>query len=99
MSLPTTKPAFRVVVTSFAAGAGAMVLAGLVIPVAVQGGLSIRDAVAATFEAQAAPEAIEPLDVVAIQARVAEAERGIEAARLASEDAIARLDRLSARRS
>ncbi len=99
MSLSSTKSTLRVVVTSFAAGAGAMVLAGLVVPVAVQGGLSIRDAVAATLQAEAQAPALEPLDVAAVQAAVAEAERGLEAARASSEEAIARLDRLSARRS
>ena len=74
-----------------------MVLAGLV-PVAVQGGLSIRDAMAATVAAEETT-AIEPLDVAAVQAQLAEAARGIETARLATEGEFAKLDRLAARRS
>ncbi len=95
MSSVHVKSTLRIIVASFVAGAGAMVLAGLVAPVALQGGLSIRDAMAATVEAQG--PVIEPLDVAAVQARLAEADRSMVAARVATEGAMARLDRLSGR--
>lgn len=98
MLIASTKPTIRIIATSFAAGAGAMVLAGLVVPVALQGGLSIRDAMAATVAAETV-QTVEPLDVAAVQAQLAEAVRGIETARLATEGEIAKLDRLAARRS
>jgi hypothetical protein len=83
------------VVASFAAGAGAMVLLGLVAPVAMHGGLSVRDAFAATVE-QRAP-AIEPLDVAAIEAQLAEADRAMATMRDNTADEVAQLQRLSGR--
>jgi hypothetical protein len=95
MSPATSKATLKMVTASFIAGAGAMVLAGFVAPIAIKGGLSIRDAMAATVEAQA--PAIEPLDVVAIQAQLAEVDRTMATSRAETENAIERLDRLSNR--
>jgi hypothetical protein len=81
------------VVASFAAGAGAMVLVGLVAPVAMKGGLSMRDAFAQQME-QRAP-LIEPLDVAAIEAQLAEADRLMAAARETTDDNVGRLEQLA----
>lgn len=83
------------VAASFAAGVSAMMLLGLVTPVLVQGGLSVREAMAATVE-QEAP-AIAPLDVVAIEAQLAAAQAEMDASRAATDDAMERLERLSGR--
>jgi hypothetical protein len=83
------------VVASFAAGAGAMALIGLVGPVAVSGGLSMREAVAASLEQR--EQLIEPLDVAAIEAQLADAERVMEAARATTDDNVGRLEALSGR--
>jgi hypothetical protein len=72
-----------------------MVLLGLVAPVAMQGGLSVRDAFAATVEERA--PAIEPLDVAAIEAQLAEADRAMTAMRADTADEVAQLRRLSGR--
>jgi hypothetical protein len=96
MSPAQNKSTFHLVVASFVAGASAMVLAGFVAPVAIKGGLTIREAMAATVEAEA--PAIEPLDVAAIQAQLADAERTMESTRAATDGAMERLDRLSGRR-
>lgn len=82
------------VAASFAAGASAMLLVGLVAPVAVQGGLSVRDAIAMP-ETQA--QLIEPLDVAAIEAQLAMAEAEMKASRVRTDGAIERLERLSGR--
>jgi len=95
MSPSNTKATTRMIVASFVAGAGAMVLVGLVAPVTVKGGLSIREAFAAEVE-QNRP-VIEPLDVAAVQAQLAEAERAVRAARATTDDDIARLRRLTPR--
>ncbi len=79
MSPSNVKATVRMVVASFVAGAGAMALVGLVAPVAMQGGLSMREAFANEMEQQA--PALEPLDVVAIEAQLADAERLMSAAR------------------
>lgn len=96
MSPSYLKATRRSVVASFIAGAGAMVLVGLVAPITMQGGLAVRDAMAATVD-QSAP-AIEPLDVNAIEARLNAADRVMAAARADTADEISRLDRLSATR-
>jgi hypothetical protein len=90
MSSPQTKATTRMVVASFAAGAGAMALVGLVAPVAMQGGLSMRDAFAGAMEQQA--PAIEPLNVAAIEAQLAEADRLMAAARETTDDNVSRLE-------
>lgn len=95
MSFAAANSTFRVITASFAAGVGIMLLVGLVAPVAVQGGLNVRDAMAATVQAKA--PAIEPLDLVAVQAQLNEAERSMYVARAATDDAIARLEQLSDR--
>lgn len=95
MSSDYLKPTLRLIVASFVAGAGAMVLVGLVGPVALQGGLSMRDAWAATVEDKG--PAIEPLDVAAIQAQLVDAERTMETTRAATDGAMNRLERLSGR--
>ena len=63
MSPSHAKTTTRMVVASFAAGASAMVLVGLVAPIAMKGGLTVREAFAS--EASEAAPAIEPLDVAA----------------------------------
>lgn len=83
----------RMVVGSFAAGFGLMLLVGLVAPVAMQGGLSVRDAFAATLE-QREP-AIEPLNVAAIEAQLAEADALMADMRTSTADEMAQLQRLA----
>lgn len=95
MSPSQVKATTRMVVASFAAGAGAMVLLGLVAPVAMQGGLSVRDAFAATVEERG--PAIEPLDVAAIEAQLARADREMTAMQASTADEVAQLRRLSGR--
>jgi len=97
MSSSAAKATTRTVVASFAAGASAMVFLGLIAPVAMQGGgLAIREAFAA--EVQQTRPAIEPLDVAAIEARLADADRAMVAMRATTDDDIARLQRLTPRR-
>jgi len=91
---PTQKATFRLVAASFIAGAGAMVLVGLVGPIAVNGGLELREALAAQVEER---PAIEPLDVAAVRARLAEADRNLSSMRESTADDITRLQQLSAR--
>jgi len=93
MSPSQTKTTIRMVAASFAAGVGAMVLLGLVAPVAMQGGLSVRDAVAAEAER---PNLV-PLDVEAIEAQLAAAQAEMEASRARTDAAMARLEQLSGR--
>ncbi len=95
MTSSTAKATTRTVVASFVAGAGAMVLLGLVAPVAVQSGPLIRDAFAA--EVQRSQPVIEPLDVAAIEAQLAQADRTMDAMRATTDDDIARLRRLTPR--
>jgi hypothetical protein len=97
MTSSNAKATTRMVVASFAAGASAMVLVGLVAPVATQGGgLAIREAFAS--EMQQNRPVIEPLDVEAIEAQLAEADRTMDAMRARTDDDIARLKRLTPRR-
>lgn len=93
MSSPHVKATVRMVVASFAAGAGAMALVGLVAPVAMQGGLSMRDAFADQLEQQA--PLIQPLDVAAIEAQLADAERAMATARETTDDNVGRLEALA----
>ena len=93
MSPSQTKATMRMVVASFAAGAGAMVLVGLVGPVAVQGGLSVRDAFAANVE-QTEP-LIQPLNVEAIEAQLAAADRQMDEMRASTDDDVAHLAQLA----
>lgn len=95
MSPAQVKATSRMVVASFAAGVGAMVLLGLVAPVAMQGGLAVRDAFASEVQ-QSAP-AIAPLDVQAIEAQLAEADRLMGEMRASTADEMGRLERLSGR--
>ena len=93
MSSLQVKATVRMVVASFAAGAGAMALVGLVAPVAMQGGLSMRDAFADQLEQQA--PVIAPLDVAAIEAQLADADRLMAAARETTDDNVGRLEALA----
>ena len=95
MSRSNVKATVRMVLASFAAGASAMALVGLVAPVAMQGGLSMREAFANEMEQQA--PALEPLDVVAIEAQLADAERLMAAAREGTDDNVSRLEALAGR--
>ena len=88
MTTSNTKTTTRMVVASFAAGAGAMVLLGLVAPVIMKGGPLIREAFAA--EVTQTNPVIEPLNVEAIEAQLADADRLMV-------DDIARLQRLTPR--
>ncbi len=87
------KQTARIVTGSFLLGMGAMVMAGLVVPMIAQGGLNIREAMAATVQ-QEAP-VIAPLDVQAIEAQLAEADRAMEASRAQTDAAVAKLDQLA----
>ena len=87
------KQTVRVITGSFLVGMGAMVMVGLVVPMIAQGGLSIREAMAATVQ-QDAP-VIAPLNVAAIEAQLAEADRAMEASRAQTDAAVAKLDELS----
>lgn len=93
MSSSQTQAIRRMVVGSFAAGVGAMLLVGLVAPIAMKGGLSVRDAFAATIEQRQA--AIEPLDVAAIEAQLAEADRLMADMRASTSDEVVMLQRLA----
>jgi hypothetical protein len=93
MSSVQSKATRRMVVASFAAGAGAMVFVGLIAPIVMKGGLSVREAFAATVE-QTAP-AIEPLDVQAIEAQLAEADRMMVEMRATTADEMGRLEQLA----
>jgi hypothetical protein len=95
MSSPQFKATTRMVVASFAAGAGAMLLVGLVAPIAMKGGLSVREAFAAEVQ-QNAP-LIEPLDVQAIEAQLAEADRVMSEMQADTADEMGRLEQLSGR--
>lgn len=93
---PTQRKAtIRLIAGSFLAGAGVMAAVGLVGPITAQGGLAARDAFASTFE-ESAP-VLEPLDVAAIEAQLAEADRAMASARASTADELALLDRLSGR--
>ena len=93
MSPSHTQATIRMIAASFAAGVSAMVLVGLVAPVAVQGGLSVREAMAQESELPV----IEPLDVAAIEAQLARAQAELDASRAKTDEAMARLQRLSGR--
>jgi hypothetical protein len=83
----------RVIVASFVAGMGAMVLAGIVAPVAMSGDLGMRDAAANTLTSSV--PVIEPLDVEAIEATLAAAEAEMAASRVVTDDDMLRLERLA----
>jgi hypothetical protein len=83
----------RMIMGSFAAGVSAMVLLGLIAPVAMQSSLTVRDAFAATLEERG--PAIEPLNVAAIEAQLAEADRLMADARSTTADEMAMLERLA----
>jgi len=95
---PTTarrKATMRMIATSFAAGAGLMLVAGLAVPLASMGMLSVRGAEASTRAVQA--QLIEPLDVESVRAQLAAADQSMQAARATTDDDIARLSRLTRR--
>ncbi len=95
MSSAQTKATRRMVVASFAAGASAMVLLGLVAPIAMKGGFAMREAFAA--EAQQTAPVIQPLDVQAIEAQLADADRLMGEMRAETADEMGRLEQLSGR--
>lgn len=96
MTPSNAKATTRTVVASFAAGASAMVVLGLIAPVAMHGGgLAIREAFAA--EVQQTRPVIEPLDVEAIHAQLNDADRTMDRMRAMTDDDIARLRRLTPR--
>jgi hypothetical protein len=83
----------RMIVGSFVAGVSAVVFFGLIAPLALQSGLTVRDAFASTLE-QNQP-AIEPLNVEVIEAQLAEADRLLADARSSTNDEVAMLERLA----
>ena len=87
-----SKSTFRMIAASFATGASLVAVAGLVAPVLVDGGLSVRDAMASQVEEQR--PVIEPLDVAAINAQLDAADASMQAMRAATDDELARLARL-----
>ncbi|MDZ4691002.1 hypothetical protein [Terricaulis sp.] len=93
MSSSTTKATVRMIAASFAAGVSAMMLVGLVAPVAMQGGLEMRDAAASTREARPSIG----LDVAAVEAQLADADRAMVAMRATTADEMQRLQALSGR--
>ncbi len=95
MSSAQTKATTRMVVASFAAGAGAMVLLGLVAPVAMKGGFAVREAFAS--EAHQTAPLIQPLDVQAIEAQLADADRAMSEMQADTADEMGRLEQLSGR--
>lgn len=95
MSSAYFKSTVRTVAASFVAGVGAMALVGLVTPVAMKGGLSLNDAAAS--ETVRRTQLIEPLDLEAVQAQLAAAERSVEAAKARTVRDLAELERLTQR--
>ncbi len=93
MSSSTSKATVRMIAASFAAGVSAMMLLGLVAPVVAQGGLSMRDAAASTREARPSIG----LDVAAVEAQLADADRAMDAMRATTADEMQRLEDLSGR--
>ena len=93
MSSSTNKATVRMIAASFAAGVSAMMLLGLVAPVVAQGGLAMRDAAASTREAR--PNI--GLDVAAVEAQLADADRAMDAMRATTADGMQRLQALSGR--
>lgn len=81
----------RAIVASFAAGVGAMFVLGLVAP--ISHGLSLTSAEAHSLPQRAA--LIQPVDVVTIEATLADAERSMAASRRTTDAAMARLERLA----
>lgn len=86
------KATMRMIATSFAAGAGLMLIAGLAVPLTSMGMLSVRGAEASTRESNAP---VIDLDVAAVRAQIAAADQTMEAARATTDDDIARLNRLT----
>ena len=84
----------RVVLASFSAGVGAMVMLGLVAPVAAQSALSVADAEAAPV-ASIEP-AVAPLDLDAINADLAVAEQALRQSARDTDRAVSRLRRIAA---
>ncbi len=93
MSSSTNKATVRMIAASFAAGVSAMMLLGLVAPVVMRGGLEMREAMASTVEAK--PEI--GLDVAAVEAQLAEADRAMNAMRATTDSEMQRLQALSGR--
>ena len=83
----------RIIFASFAGGVGAMLLVGLVAPVAMSGDLGMRDAEARTMVQQT--PVIEPLDVEAIEATLAQAQADMSSSRDTTDQMMNRLHRLA----
>lgn len=90
---PEIRAIKRTILASFIGGVGAMVLVGLVAPVAASGDLGMRDAEARMLT-QSAP-VIAPLDVEAINATLAQAQADMSASRDTTDQMMARLERLA----
>jgi hypothetical protein len=81
----------RAIIASFVGGVSAMFVIGLIAP--ISHGLSMGAAEAHALE-QRAP-VVQPLDVAAVEATLADAERSMAASRRSTGAAMARLERLS----
>jgi hypothetical protein len=81
----------RAIIASFVGGVSAMFVIGLIAP--ISHGLRMSAAEANTL-AQRAP-VIQPLDVAAIEATLAEADRAMAVSRARTDDDLARLARLA----
>lgn len=79
---------FRLIVGSAAAGVGAMVLAGLIIPAMVTGGLNLT-ATAAPYTQR--PQLIQPLDLPSINATLADVKGDLDTARAETDPMVNRL--------
>jgi hypothetical protein len=83
----------RVVVASFVAGVAAMLLFGLAAPVIAKAGLSVAEAEART--SIGAEVAIAPLDLEAVRAQLEMADAKLRQSAAATDDTVARLERLA----
>ncbi|HWA00021.1 MAG TPA: hypothetical protein VG841_06870 [Caulobacterales bacterium] len=83
----------RMIVSSFVAGIGAMALAGLVFSVVADGGIA-HSAHAAPLRGRQAP-AVQPLDVAAVKAQLAQADTAVQVAQDATDPAVFRLGELA----
>ncbi len=91
---PQQKTTLRMIVASFAAGVGAMMLVGLAAPIVSD--IATREALASTL-AHEVPATIQPLDVAEVRARLVDANQRLETTRAATSQAMNRLERLSGR--
>lgn len=87
------QPQVRLIAASFAAGVGAMTAVALAATLVGEGGLSLANAEASSIEAVSQPVIV--LDVAAVEAQLALAEREMSRAQAATDGEMSRLERLS----